>query len=310
MKNILIALIALVVLGGGIFYFVVINDSETVTPEETVDTDPAPVGEEDTTTVVIDEEEEEEEEAGPVEVIGSSADGNDITAYHFGDGENEVLFIGGVHGGYSYNTALLGFELVDYLEENSDVIPDTVTATVIPVFNPDGLEEVVGTTGRFDGDAVEGNDTARVPGRFNANNVDLNRNFDCEWQETGTWRNQEVSGGDAPFSEPEAAALRDYVLEHDPVAAVVYYSQAGGVYSATCTGEVSAENAALTNLYAEASNYPAFEEFDYYEITGDMVNWLTTEDVTAISVLLSDHENVEWNRNRTAIEAVLESYSQ
>ena len=43
--------------------------------------------------------------------------------------------------------------------------------------------------------------------RFNADGVDLNRNFDCDWAPTGTWQNKTVSGGTAAFSEPEAAAI-------------------------------------------------------------------------------------------------------
>ena len=34
-------------------------------------------------------------------VIGRSVGGYEITAYHFGDGENQLLFVGGIHGGYS-----------------------------------------------------------------------------------------------------------------------------------------------------------------------------------------------------------------
>jgi hypothetical protein len=41
------------------------------------------------------------------------------------------------------------------------------------------------------------------------NDVDLNRNFDCKWQPTSTWRSTSVSAGTQPFSEPEAAAIRD-----------------------------------------------------------------------------------------------------
>ena len=43
--------------------------------------------------------------------------------------------------------------------------------------------------------AANAADTATAPnttgkGRFNANNVDLNRNFDCSWQATSSWRGQ------------------------------------------------------------------------------------------------------------------------
>lgn len=312
MKYILIALGALILIGVGGFYYLEQNQSsQTPSLEEQIanlpDTEPEPVSEENQ---MIVREETEEPEREPVETIGTSVDGAAITAHHFGDGDTEIMFVGGTHGGYSFNTALVGFELIDYLTENPDVVPENVTVTVIPVLNPDGLETIVGTTGRFDGSDVTDDDSARVAGRFNGNGVDLNRNFDCEWEEEGTWQSRAVSGGTAPFSEPEAAAIRDYVAQNEPEAAVVYYSQAGGVYSATCNGGITDEVATLTNTYADASGYSAFEEFDYYEITGDMVNWMTKEGMAAISVLLSDHENTEWNKNKAGIDAVLALYAE
>lgn len=242
----------------------------------------------------------------PIETIGESAGGTGIRAYHFGDGETEVLFVGGVHGGYSYNTAALGYELVDYFDSNPNAVPDGLMVTVIPVLNPDGLMKVVGTAGRFDVSDVSATDAERVAGRFNGNDVDINRNFDCQWTANATWQNRSVSGGSEVFSEPEARALRDYIESAGVDAAVVYFSQAGGVYSSTCNNGLDAEMVALTNAYANGSGYPAYEEFDYYEVTGDMVNWMAKIDVPAISVLLSDHENTEWSKNRAGVMAVLE----
>ncbi len=46
-------------------------------------------------------------------VIGQSAGGKDITAYHYGEGAEEILFIGGIHGGYEWNTALVAYETMD-----------------------------------------------------------------------------------------------------------------------------------------------------------------------------------------------------
>lgn len=46
--------------------------------------------------------------------------------------------------------------------------------------------------------------------------VDGNRNFDFHWMETGASSQEcsETYAGSQAFSEPETAALRDYVLEH------------------------------------------------------------------------------------------------
>ncbi|MEK7628088.1 MAG: M14 family metallopeptidase [Patescibacteria group bacterium] len=247
---------------------------------------------------------------GPTSVIGASVEKRDITAYHFGTGDTEILFVGGTHGGYSWNTALVAYELIDHLKARPDVIPKNVQVTVIPVLNPDGLVKVAGTADHFAKKDVSASSATRTSGRFNAKNVDLNRNFDCAWQATGTWQNKPVSGGATAFSEPETVALKSYVETNKPAGVVVWYSAAGGVFASKCLEGILPETHTLTNTYAQASGYKAYEDFDFYEVTGDMVNWLAKEKIPAISVLLSTHEDTEWTKNKAGIEAVLKHFAQ
>jgi hypothetical protein len=249
-------------------------------------------------------------ERGPESVLGTSAGGNDITAYHFGEGDTEILLVGGVHGGYSWSTAALGFELVDYYTANETEIPENISLTIIPVMNPDGLDAAVGTAGRFSTTLAQQVDLeTRITGRFNNNEVDLNRNFDCEWSATGTWQSRSVSGGSAPFSEPEAVAVRDYILESDPEAAIVWFSSEGRVYPSACNDTPSEASVALAATFATAADYPAEAEFDAYAITGDMVNWMAGQSIPAISVLLTAHNQTEFNQNQAGVAAVLDAYS-
>ena len=303
MKNIVIIVLALLILGGGAYYFFVMRDTS---PAEEVDMQVEEMAIDETSDESAMKEEAMQEGE---EVIGKSVGGRDIIAYHFGNGNKDLLFVGGIHGGYSWNTSLVAYELIDYLEANPDVIPENVRVSVVPVLNPDGLHAVVGTDGRFSrADAPEARED-RVPGRFNANGVDLNRNFDCEWREEGVWQSRDVSGGGRAFSEPEARAIESYVEANEPDAVVVWYSAAGGVFASNCREGVPAETLAITNLFADASGYRAYEEFDFYEITGDMVNWLAKENIPAISVLLSTHTDSEWSKNRAGVEALLEYYA-
>jgi len=310
MKTFIISLVAIVLVAvGGYFLLFGLPGKSTPAqnPEEMTPTSESTSTEEmQETASSTDEMQMNQKE----EVIGTSVDGNDITAYHYGTGDKELLFVGDIHGGYEWNTALVAFDLMDYLDQNPDVIPEGVKVTVVPVLNPDGLKKIVGTTGRFTAADVTLSGSATEPGRFNANNVDLNRNFDCDWQAEGTWQSKTVSGGTAAFSEPESAAIRDYVQNHDITAAVVWYSAAGGVFSSSCHNGVLPETATLTDIYAKASGYKAYQEFNFYEITGDMVNWLAKENIPAISVLLTNHTGVEWDKNRAGIDAILNHYAQ
>jgi len=314
MNKILIVLGVLIVVGGGAFVLIKSTTSTYQADEQEKDVTADEMVEVEADGGIGDGAESLDDlleaDAGPVEVIGSSVEGRDITAYHFGTGEKEVLFVGGIHGGYSWTTALLAYELVEYLENNPEAVPEGVKVTVIPTVNPDGLFDVTGKDGIFAKSDVSSSDAVKVAGRFNANKVDLNRNFNCLWEETGTWKSQSVSGGTEPFSEPESVAVRDYVESHTPEAVVVYYAAAGGVYASNCKNGVMPETLALTNTYAGASGYTANEEFDFYEITGDMVNWLAANQIPAISVLLTTHTDTEWSKNLKGIEAVLKSIAK
>ena len=266
-------------------------------------------GTDDDTESLEEELEVEPEEAGPTEVIGKSVNGSDITVYNYGKGDTEVLFIGGIHGGYSFNTALVAQEIMNYLDKSPDVIPDNVKVAVIPVANPDGLSTVVRNTDSFSASEVTAEDNVLKTARFNANGVDLNRNFACQWKPEGVWQSQTVSGGDEPFSEPESRAIRDYIERQRPAAVIAYYSAAGGVYASNCQNGVSAETTTLTDLYAKAADYTASEDFDFYAITGDMVNWVAKQEIPAISVLLTDRKNTEWNKNKAGVNAILQYYA-
>ncbi len=225
-------------------------------------------------------------------VIGQSVKGKDIVAYRFGTGPDKLLFIGGVHGGYSAGTIDLSYKTIEYLTENITDIPKNLTITVIPTLNQDGLKK------------------NGVEGRFNANNVDLNRNFDCNWSATSKWRDKTVSGGSKEFSEPETAALRDFVLNYQPKAAIVWFAAEGKVYPASCGEDPKEETLNLTKIFAEASGYKTGNRFSAYEITGDMADWMADEGITAISVLLDSHDKPEWNKNKAGIEAVINYYSK
>ena len=289
MKKTIIWVVVIILVIVGI-YFLVKKSSDNVVVENDINNSNLPVKTATSTATTT-----KSTDNSPTTVIGTSAEGRDITAYHYGTGADEVLFVGGIHGSYEENTITLANKLMDYLKANPKVIPANVRVTVIPVLNPDGAN-------KGEGD--------KVAGRFNGNNVDLNRNFDCDWQTNGVWQNKTVSGGTSAFSEPESQAVKNYIANASPKAVVVYYSAAGGVYSSNCHNGILPETSDLTKLYAKASGYPAYQEFNYYETTGDMTNWLAKINVPAISVLLTNHTDVEWSMNQAGALSVLKYYAK
>lgn len=84
----------------------------------------------------------------------------------------------------------------------------------IPVVNPWGYEN---------GPSEQGS-TDKSETRYNANSVDLNRNFDADWEEYESTRK-----GSSPFSEPETQAVRDAVLSVKPLVFLDWHTWGGEI---------------------------------------------------------------------------------
>lgn len=297
MNKLIGIIVVLLIIAGGAFYWQMTqtqtaqNPASDQTPSQATTTPEVPV-------------------MKAMEPIGKSAGGTDIPVYNFGTGEKKILFVGGIHGGYEWNTVLVANQLIEHLKANPQDVPAGVSVSVIPVLNPDGLSKVLASTTSFASFAaadVNKSQTVQVSGRYNANTVDLNRNFDCDWQAKGVWQNKQVSGGTAAFSEPESKAMQAYIAANKPAAVVVWYSSAGGVYASNCHDGVSTGTKIIMDSFAKASGYKSYDSWDFYATTGDMANWLAKEKIPAISVLLTNHTDTEWDKNLAGVKAVLQS---
>ncbi len=235
------------------------------------------------------------------EIIGHSVEGRNIEAYTYGTGSTTVMFVGGVHGGYEWNSVLLAYQFMDYLTTNPSFVPKNLSIAIIPSANPDGVFKVIGKEGRFALTDVPTTVQPAGTGRFNAHGVDLNRNFDCKWQPESTWRSQKVSAGTAAFSEPEAVAIRDFVLKNKPSAGIFWHSQANAVYASECNGGILPQTLDIMNAYAQAGGYGAVKTFDSYAVTGDAEGWMASINIPAITVELKTHETTEWDKNIAGI---------
>lgn len=293
-KALLIASVVLLAIGISLlFIFINSPDSEVVTPE------PSPI--------LIPEQATTSSQT----VIGKSVEDRVIETYTFGTGETDLLFVGGVHGGYEWNSILLAYGMIDEFENQPDLVPENITVHIIPTLNPDGLFAATGLEGEFTAADIPVRDihTAGI-GRFNANDVDLNRNFGCKWAPESSWRGQSVSAGTAAFSEPEAQALRQYVRDITPTAVIFWHSQARNVYASECENGVLPATLTLMNTYATAGSYGAVPVFDAYPITGDAEGWLASIGIPAVTVELETRDSIEWTRNFAGTKAVLELYQK
>ena len=236
--------------------------------------------------------------------IGDSYEGRSIEHYIFGDGPVDVAFVGAIHGGYEWNTANLAYEMVAHFARRPGDVPDALTLHIIPVANPDGLARVAP---EWTGGLIPpptGVITATFPGRFNGRDVDLNRNWDCNWQPSAVWRDQEVHAGTAPFSESENVALRDLFLNREMAVVVFWHSAGAVVLPGGCLPDEHPPSRALAEVYATAVGYPVATSLNY-EISGDASDWLTTQNIPSFAVELSNHTALDWQRNLAGTMALL-----
>ncbi|WP_420642507.1 M14 family metallopeptidase [Candidatus Leptofilum sp.] len=243
---------------------------------------------------------------GVAQTIGYSANGRAIESYRFGFGSQSIVLVGGIHGGYEWNTIVLAYDMIDYFLANPDEIPSNVSLYIIPSANPDGQFTVTGVDGRFTAGDVSGD--IRL-GRFNGNEVDLNRNFACDWQPEGVWGETVVSGGVAPFSEPETAALRTFFLRERPAMVLFWHSKADGIYVGSCEN-LFQPSLEIAEQYGRASGYTVYEEFSAYHVTGDASDWLATQNIPSFTVELKTRSGTDWEMNLAGVLVLLDFYGR
>lgn len=292
---IIISLIVLLILALSFFFFRS-EKNEEVKP----DLVPLP------TETLNEDKIQNEEEENPV-IVGHSVEKRKIESYSFGEGEITLLFVGGIHGGYEWNSTLLAYQIIDELEMEKIILPKNIQVKIIPTLNPDGLFQTINKEGRFEMSDVKDDS---VKNRFNVNKVDLNRNFACKWEPTSNWRSEIISAGTEPFSEPEALALKNYVEEIKPNAVIFWHSQANTVYASECEKGIIPETLLIMKTYASAAGYLTEASFDAYPITGDAEGWLASIGIPAITVEMKSHNKVEFAENKKGVEALLKFYGE
>ena len=227
------------------------------------------------------------------------------------ESEAELILIGGIHGGYEWNSVVLVWNMLKHYQENPKLIPPGINLHIIPVLNPDGLYRIAGTAdpAELDQSALHLNRAELLPGRLNANYVDLNRNFDNNWQPTAYHGVNEVSAGTSAFSEPESRAVRDLVDELEPEAVFFMHSASNNIwYGGLPNSWEPAER--LARAYSEASGYEIYKgglQPSGVPFTGTASGYLYNRGVPAIIVELSGRYAPETERNIRGFNSMMKA---
>jgi hypothetical protein len=228
--------------------------------------------------------------SGPM-IIGHSVAGRPIEVFRFGTGPSERLTVHGIHGGSEWNTIALADQLIAELNDHPDRIPDGMTLYVVRSLNPDGDARSHGPEGRA-----------------NDNGVDLNRNWDAywasKWNLDGCWVLTPVTAGPYPFSEPETAALRDFILAHHFTAMINYHSAALGVFPGGQPPDSDSVRLARAIAAVSPYQYPPIDTGCKY--TGNLVDWAVFQGIAAVDLELMSHTNTDFAINLKVLEILFD----
>ena len=228
--------------------------------------------------------------------IGASVQNRGIWALKISDNpdadEDEpcLLIEGCIHGNENHALEVCLY-FIQYMVENYGVNSevthwvDNREIWVVPLVNPDGHE---------------------AQRRYNANNIDLNRNFGYWWGFTAS------RYGTAPFSEPETQAIRDLALQIKPYGSLAFHTSGRVIlYPWAYTSAPVAPDDALfqetarelvdsINVVDPAIQYNFRRSGTWYWHGGEHNDWMysqygmlsfTVELMTSQSAPPSDHEN-------------------
>ncbi len=240
-----------------------------------------------------------------VEVVGRSRQNRAIYAARAGDAgaDVHVLIQAGIHG-REYMTTLLAMRQLQRLLERG--VPEGTLVHILPMTNPDGVtisqkgEATPWLAAIYERD-LERNYT-KLPltqylrrWKANAAGVDINRNFDAQWQRIDTVNAPSFAyyRGTAPESEPETRALTEYAKSYPFGATVSYHATGSEIYYDF--GDNSAVNQAGLALARAVAN-----ETGYKIVPDDGTSFGGFKD-WAIERLLIPSLTIEIGKHRTPL---------
>ncbi|MFZ5881050.1 MAG: M14 family metallopeptidase [Chloroflexota bacterium] len=224
------------------------------------------------------------------QLIGLSVSGRPIEVYTFGNGGRQVMIVAGIHGGYEWNTIALADQMILYLNDHPEIIPQDITLYILRNLNPDGDARDHG-----------------IDGRVNDHGVDLNRNFPVNWSATweraGCFDLAPTTSGISPGSEPETLAVMNFLMSHRVEALISYHSAGLGIFPG---GEPWDEaSMQLAQRIDDISDYPYPPVETGCTYTGTLADYAVSRGAAAVDLELSDHTHTEFGVNLRVLGVLL-----
>lgn len=206
--------------------------------------------------------------------LGYSVKNRPIELITFGSGPINVLILGAIHGDEP-TTAVCTQNLIKLLQSDATLFAGRRVG-IIPIANPDGYA---------------------VKSRFNANRVDVNRNFPA--RNFAVARTVVVRPGKSPASEPETKAILDALSFIKPHLIISIHSIGRGRECNNFDGPAEG----IASVMSRYNKYPATPNIGY-PTPGSMGSYCGVDlQIPMITLELPKDEPGEaaWETNRDAI---------
>ena len=225
-------------------------------------------------------------------VIGYSVAGRPIEVFRFGNGPTGRMIVAGIHGGNEWNTIKLANELIKYVQDHPEIIPENITLYILPNLNPDGEARAHG-----------------VDGRVNDNGVDLNRNWPYRWERdydrSSCWHYRPTTAGDYAASEPETSALLVFIVSHPEIDALIsYHAAALGIFAGGVPDYKPSIRLAKSMAKVSTYQYPPIDVGCIY--TGNLTDWASsTREIAAVDIELHNFRHTDFGENLKILNVFL-----
>ncbi|WP_147034598.1 M14 family metallopeptidase [Tenuibacillus multivorans] len=181
--------------------------------------------------------------------LGQTQYGREIWAVKLGHGD-ATLFINGSHHAREWITTTLSMNMIQqyaksyYGNENLEGyqvrnLLNDVTIWFVPMVNPDGVtlqqQGIEAFPGEVHNKLIEMNNdnTDFTRWKANASGVDLNRNYDVQWEtipENDADQSWAFHKGSEPFSTTETQIIRDFTEKINPMMVLAYHTSGQKLY--------------------------------------------------------------------------------
>jgi len=201
--------------------------------------------------------------------IGESVMEKKIYCLKIGTGKKKI-FINGAHHGLEYLTSAF---IMRFLEEYSEAFSsnsdffgfnaaylfENVSLFAVPMVNPDGVDIAINgmdITNPYHRKLISmvGIHSFNKVWQANANGVDINHNYDANWQSVEKHPSPSKYSGPYSESEPETKAITDFVRSENFDILIAFHSQGGEIYY-DFDGKMSADSLELAKNFASVSGY-------------------------------------------------------